>query len=93
MSGGVGAGDFAIVNDAYTNANLCDWYFEVGGLDYTNLANPFYQSTAFAVPLPVQLTSFSAQLAASRKVDLSWKTATAIDLAGPAPRLSWVRSP
>jgi len=70
---GSGTGTFALTNSAGGG-----WYFEVGGSDYTNYSTPFYASSVSNAPLPVELTSFSANTI-SNKIELDWKTSTEIN--------------
>ena len=56
-----------------------DWYFEVGGLDYTNTSSPFY-SASTELPLPVTLVCFNGSVSATEGgVVLEWKTASEVN--------------
>jgi hypothetical protein len=80
VSGGTGTGLIEIVDDAYTSAPFpsLDWYFEVGGLDYTDYGTPFYQGGASNVPLPVELSSLTASVN-DLAAELKWSTATEVN--------------
>ena len=77
ITGGTSPETFEIVNDAYTAAKNGNWFFEVGGADFTNASTPFFQSSAQAL-LPVQMATFTAA-AAGRSVSLSWTTTTELN--------------
>ena len=56
------------------------WYIEIGGSDKAN-PNPapwYYQQTASNVPLPVELSSFTAS-GNQNAVNLKWQTATEVN--------------
>lgn len=81
ISGGTGTGTFTLIKDAATASNNGDPYFELGGSDVTNNTTPFYTASVSGVPLPVELTSFTA-ISKGRNVELAWKTATETNNAG-----------
>ncbi|MEK9137156.1 MAG: T9SS type A sorting domain-containing protein, partial [Bacteroidota bacterium] len=71
FSGGSGTGSFALTN----SVPLGEWYFEIGGLDFTGTP-PFYQDSTGEVPLPIQLSSFTATVLGQNRVRLDWTTLT-----------------
>jgi len=71
VSGGIGTGTFELAPNGWM-ANS-DWYFEVGGNDFTNYSNTYYSSTVNAVPLPVELFSFRAEKTINN-ITLNWET-------------------
>ncbi|MGB2869679.1 MAG: T9SS type A sorting domain-containing protein [Bacteroidota bacterium] len=77
VSGGTGTGTFELTNDTYTQNQGCAWYFELFSplLDATDYSTAFYSASIAAVPLPVQLVSFSV-IANRLSSQLSWSTAT-----------------
>jgi hypothetical protein len=81
ISGGTGTGTIEIVNDATTNANNGNWYFEFDGNDSTDYVTPFYNGQDNNVPLPVEISSFTA-LSQGRTINLSWATKTEINNSG-----------
>lgn len=54
------------------------WYLEVGGFDKTNYGTSFYGSSVAAVPLPVELTTFTATCN-RLSAELKWSTAKEIE--------------
>jgi hypothetical protein len=68
VSKGTGVGTFELTNTIVNG----EWYVEINGDDYTN--STFYQSSATNVPLPIQLSTFSASSAVGSKVILTWTT-------------------
>ena len=70
---GTGTGTFTLTNDVGGG-----WYFEVGGLDKTNSGTPFYAGSVGNVPLPVELTTFTATCN-RLNAELKWSTATEIE--------------
>ena len=89
VTGGTSTGTFelapagAAINPATGGSG--DWYFDIGGADRTNYALEFFHANVSGVnldvPLPVELTSFTA-VAKSRTVVLAWKTATEVNNSG-----------
>jgi hypothetical protein len=79
ISGGDGAGDFELVSGEGTlpGGYLPDWYVESNGLTGT-YTTEVYQSTTTSVPLPVELTSFTATINRGT-VNLEWKTKTEVN--------------
>jgi Secretion system C-terminal sorting domain len=73
VSGGTGTGTFELAPNGWLSNS--DWYFEVGGNDFTDYSNAYYSSTVNAVPLPVELSSFKAQNTLN-DVTLNWETKT-----------------
>jgi hypothetical protein len=73
VTGGTGTGTFELAPNGWL-ANS-DWYFEVGGNDYTNYTNAYYSSTVNNIPLPVELSSFKAKNTLN-DVTLTWETKT-----------------
>jgi hypothetical protein len=56
-----------------------NWYVELGGDDYTNTGDPFYQQST-EMALPVTLVSFAGTASASQGgVVLTWKTASEVN--------------
>ena len=72
---GTGTGTFTLSNGAGGGGG---WYFEVGGLDKTNSGTPFYAGSVGNVPLPVELTTFTATCN-RLSAELKWSTATEIE--------------
>ena len=80
ISGGTGTGDFSLVSGSgESNVGGADprWYVESPSLP-GGYSDELYQATATSVPLPVELSSFSA-LVNTNNVNLSWKTATEVN--------------
>jgi hypothetical protein len=73
VSGGTGFGAFELAPNGWLSNS--DWYFEVGGNDYTDYSNAFYSSSINNVPLPVELSSFKAQNTLN-DITLNWETKT-----------------
>lgn len=71
IPGSVATGSFSISNDAYTTSNNFDYYFDVGGAEYTGITS----SIATSVPLPLELLDFTAK-EQNKTAFLTWKTAT-----------------
>jgi hypothetical protein len=71
VQGGSGTGTFELDNTGGGGG----FYFEVSpGGDITNYADPYYQNTVSAVPLPIELASFSAAPGSGNQVLLTWAT-------------------
>lgn len=76
---GSGTGTFSLTQRlSSTPINGENWYFEVGGLDFTNNTSPFYQQDVNNVPIPVELNSFNLNVI-KNTVQLNWTTATETD--------------
>jgi hypothetical protein len=71
VSGGNGTEMFELVQDAATDANNGNWYFDYAGGEYENTLDPFYTSSA---ALPIQLASFAATVVRNNDVEVAWKT-------------------
>ena len=54
------------------------WYLEVGGFDKTNSGTSFFGSSVAAVPLPAELTTFTATCN-RLSAELTWSTAKEIE--------------
>lgn len=76
VSGGTVTGTFELAENGWVTQG--DWYFELGGVTKTNTSNPFFQQTVNDVPLPVELTSFTA-LFNQNIVNLKWQTKTELN--------------
>ena len=75
IPGSVATGAFSISNDAYTTSNNFDYYFDVGGVEYTGTTS----SIATSVPLPLELLDFTAK-EQNKVAFLTWKTANEVHL-------------
>jgi hypothetical protein len=75
VSGGTGPSVFELTSGPTPDQA---WYFEIGGLEVSNNASPFYASST-ELALPITLASFAAQvLPNSGGVGLKWSTVSEI---------------
>lgn len=73
LQGGSGTGTIELDN---TDAGG-GWYFELGVAgDVTNYTTPYYQQSISGVPLPIQLSGFTATILNQNQVRLDWTTLT-----------------
>jgi len=78
ISGGVGTGEFSLVSgEPDITGSSPNWYVESSGLDGLNSVE-LYQASTPAVPLPVELSSFTASSNQSA-VDLKWQTKSEVN--------------
>jgi Secretion system C-terminal sorting domain len=67
-------GVFNISNDPYITGNFWNYYFEMGGNDYTGNTS----TIALNVPIPLELLTFNA-IEKDKSAYLTWKTASEIN--------------
>ena len=76
ISGGTGIGDFSLVSgEPLVNGSDPNWYVESLSGVTGGTSVELYNATATSVPLPVELSSFTASVNLNN-VNLNWKTAT-----------------
>ena len=68
-------GAFSISNDAFIVANFWNYYFEIGGNDYTGNMS----SIATSVPIPLELIGFEG-IEKDNAAHLTWRTASEINV-------------
>lgn len=79
ISGGTGFGDFILVSgEASITGSDPNWYVESFDGLTDGTSTEVYQSNATNVPLPVELTSFTASTN-NNIVNLNWQTATEVN--------------
>lgn len=78
ISGGIGTGDFFLVSgEPDISGSGPNWYVESSGLTGGNSVE-LYQASTSSVPLPVELSSFTASIN-QNAVNLKWQTKTEIN--------------
>lgn len=75
---GTGVGSFELIPAGFLTGGQGDPYVEVNLTNVTNASTPYFQQSIGGVPLPVELTSFTASAELS-KVQLNWETATEVN--------------
>lgn len=78
IQNGSGMGTFELSPKGFPSDNSGDPYLEIDLVDRTNSTAPYYQQSTDNVPLPVELTSFSAAVS-DNNVKLQWQTATELN--------------